>query len=75
MTDKNKDKDDSRGLLIGGVITLGFGIIFLLSNLNILPSLREMWPLILIIVGVALIVAAFKKDKPEDVKETEQKTQ
>ncbi len=72
MTDKNKDKDEKRGLLIGGVITLGFGIIFLLSNLEILPSLREMWPLIFIVVGIALIVAAFKKE-PKKAKETEQK--
>lgn len=38
MSDKKMD-EDSRGMLIGGLITLGVGLIFLLSNLDILPSI------------------------------------
>jgi len=61
MTDKNSNNDEKRGLLIGGVITLGVGTLFLLSNLDIIPSLSKMWPLIPIVVGIALIIGAFKK--------------
>lgn len=68
MSDKKMD-EDSRGMLIGGLITLGVGIIFLLSNLDILPSIGEMWPMIPIIVGVSLIIGAFYKGKKSDKSE------
>ena len=62
MSDK-KMEEDRRGMLIGGLITLGIGLIFLLSNLEILPEIGEMWPMIPIIVGVSLIVGSFYKGK------------
>ena len=65
MSDK-KTEAERQGLLIGGSITLGVGLIFLLSNLNILPDIGEMWPMFPIIVGVALIIGAFYKDKKSD---------
>lgn len=68
MSDKKMD-EDSRGMLIGGLITLGVGLIFLLSNLDILPSIGEMWPMIPIIVGVSLIIGAFYKGKKSDKSE------
>ena len=65
MSDK-KMETDRRGMLIGGLITLGVGLIFLLSNLGILPGIGQMWPMFPIIVGVALIIGAFYKDKKSD---------
>jgi len=45
---------------IGAYILIGLGIIFLLSNLGLLPRLRPLmaqwWPLILIIAGVLLLL-------------------
>jgi len=68
MSDK-KMESERRGMLIGGLITLGVGLIFLLINLGILPEMRDMWPMIPIIVGVALIIGSFYKDKKSDKSE------
>jgi hypothetical protein len=65
MSDKKRE-EERRGLLIGGLITLGVGLIFLLSNLGILPDIGEMWPLIPIIVGLSLIIGSFCKGKKSD---------
>ena len=62
MSDK-KTEEERRGMLIGGLITLGVGLIFLLINLGILPEMRDMWPMIPIIVGVSLIIGSFCKGK------------
>lgn len=49
-----------RGSLVGGVILMGIGGVFLLSNLSVhLPfgwAFRNFWPLILIVVGVAQLL-------------------
>jgi lipopolysaccharide export LptBFGC system permease protein LptF len=45
---------------IPAYILIGLGIIFLLSNLGLLPRLRPLiaqwWPLILIIAGILLLL-------------------
>ncbi len=61
-----KTEEERRGLLIGGMITMGVGLVFLLSNLGLLPDIGEMWPLIPIVVGISLIIASFYKDKKSD---------
>lgn len=63
---KHKDDEDRRGMLIGGLIVLGVGAVFLLSNLRILPDIGEMWPLLPIVVGIALIAGSFMKGKKAD---------
>ena len=68
MSDK-KTEEERRGMLIGGLITLGVGLIFLLINLGILPEMRDMWPMIPIIVGVALIIGSFRKGKTSNKSE------
>jgi len=65
MSDK-KMEADRRGTLIGGVIVLGIGIIFLLVNMGILPDIGDMWPLFPIVVGIALIIGSFYKGKKSD---------
>jgi peptidoglycan/LPS O-acetylase OafA/YrhL len=66
-----EEKDDRHGMVIGGLIVLGLGVIFLLANLDIIPDFGEMWPLVLVVIGVALLVGALvkkeaKKEKDED---------
>ncbi len=56
-------KKDSRGSLIGGIILIGIGFIFLLSNLGIIPHIGSMWPLFLIIVGIAIILGGSRRSK------------
>ncbi|SYZ72714.1 conserved hypothetical protein [Candidatus Zixiibacteriota bacterium] len=57
--DEFKHRD--RGPLIGGLIVFGVGVLFLLINLDIIPGWRVAWPIILIIVGAALIIASFRR--------------
>ena len=54
-------RDDARGMLIGGLIVAGIGVFFLLRNLGIIPNLGRMWPVIPIIVGVAMIIGSFSR--------------
>ena len=63
---ETKMDESRRGMLIGGLITLGVGTIFLLVNLEILPNIGDMWPLIPIIVGISLIAGAFSKGNNPD---------
>jgi hypothetical protein len=68
MSDK-KMEQDRQGMLVGGLITLGIGLVFLLSNLDILPDIGDMWPMIPIIVGVSLIIGSFFKGKKSEKSE------
>lgn len=62
-----KKKDKTRGTVTAGFIMIGIGFVFLLSNLNIIPNLGEMWPLFLIIVGASLLIGALRDKKTSDV--------
>jgi hypothetical protein len=62
-TDEEKKPRGENDRLIGGTIVLGIGLIFLLINLGVLPEFSETWPLILVIIGVALIAGALFKRK------------
>lgn len=63
MSEENKEcQQKDSGKLIGGLIVLGLGIIFLLSAYDVL-NWSKIWPWILIIVGVALIIAYFHERK------------
>jgi putative Mn2+ efflux pump MntP len=67
MKDKPEGKRDDRSApLIGGCILIGFGLLFLLINLDILPSIAESWPIIIIIIGLALIIGGFAGRKRSD---------
>lgn len=46
--------------LTAGIILTGIGIIFLLTNAHIIPRISRSWPLILIVVGAALLVGAMR---------------
>jgi len=69
------EKDDRHGMVIGGLIVLGLGVVFLLANLEIIPDFGTMWPLILVVIGVALLVGAvMKKEAKKEKKEERFKT-
>lgn len=52
------------GSLVGGLILVGIGTYFLLRELGILTvGLGRLWPVILIIVGVALIIGHFHESR------------
>jgi cytochrome c-type biogenesis protein CcmH/NrfF len=57
----SKNPKDDRGKLVGGIIVAGIGLVFLLSNLDIIPHIGRTWPLILIVVGFALLVGALRR--------------
>jgi uncharacterized membrane protein HdeD (DUF308 family) len=61
----NKEKEDRHGMVIGGIIVLGIGVLFLLSNLDIIPDIGKMWPIILVVVGFALLIGAVIKREPK----------
>jgi uncharacterized membrane protein HdeD (DUF308 family) len=63
---KEEEKEDRHGMVIGGIIVLGIGIVFLLSNLDIIPHVGRMWPLILVVVGIALLIGAIVKKRTEE---------
>ncbi|VVB67137.1 PspC domain protein [Candidatus Norongarragalina meridionalis] len=55
---KEREEDGKHGLLIGGIIVLGIGLVFLASNYGWFPgwwSWDKMWPVMLILVGVGLL--------------------
>ena len=62
--DRNDEKSHSYsigGKMTGGLIVLGLGVFFLLVNLDVLPPVRTTGPLILIVVGVALIISKMRR--------------
>ena len=64
------EREDRHGMVIGGLIVLGLGVVFLLANLEIIPDFGTMWPLMLVVVGIALLIGAVvKKDKKGDKEE------
>ncbi len=65
MSGKN-NSEERRGMIIGGLITMGVGLLFLLYNFDVIPGMHLMWPVIPVIVGVALIIGAFSKGKKSD---------
>lgn len=59
MSDQKSDRD---GRLIGGLIVFGIGTIFLLRSLGYL-RIDDWWPLLMMIVGVAMIASYFARGK------------
>ncbi|UCD93811.1 MAG: hypothetical protein JSU69_08555 [Candidatus Zixiibacteriota bacterium] len=58
-----KKYGDRSGHLVGGTILIGVGLLFLLINLDVFPGLEDLWPVFIIIVGVALIIGSLAKGK------------
>ncbi len=66
---KPKKKDTGNRRLIVGVIFIVFGTFFLLNEFNLIPDWIEfhnLWPLILIGIGIYTLSGAVKNDKLKD---------
>ena len=61
---KPKRRKSPHGKMVSGIILLGIGVLFLLNNFDIL-FIDESWPLILIVVGIALLVGAWLRKQDE----------
>ena len=60
-TQKEKKSNGRHSRLVEGIILIGIGLIFLFSNLGIIPGIGRVWPLFLIVVGFALFAGAFDR--------------
>ncbi|HUU46667.1 MAG TPA: DUF5668 domain-containing protein [Acidobacteriota bacterium] len=63
MGSNDKCKDTMRGRLTAGFILTGIGLVFLLSNIDVIPSIEDSWPLLLVVVGGALLFGAMRDRK------------
>lgn len=62
MENEMREKQGQRGMIVSGLIVLGIGVLFLADEMGWIPGLHRSWPLILIVVGLALIAGAvFRK--------------
>jgi len=61
MSENQEKRKKDHGRYTGGFILIGLGLVFLLSNLNLIPDLDRTWPLILIVIGAALVFGALRK--------------
>jgi hypothetical protein len=58
---KGHKKDDGKGSLIGGVILITLGVIFLLDRFIPRIDFGDLWPLILVVAGILLLRNAYVK--------------
>jgi putative Mn2+ efflux pump MntP len=63
MSDRKDEAERQHGSIVGGIVLIGIGGFFLLLNMGWIPFLWDSWPVILIIVGVALLIGAFSKTR------------
>jgi predicted membrane protein len=57
-------ESESAGRRMAGAILLGIGSLFLLDRLHVLHFFfRELWPLILVIIGVAILWGAWTRER------------
>ena len=57
-------RNDSQGHLIGGLILIGIGGVFLLDRMNILYiNLGDWWPMFMIIPGLVMALDSNRKNK------------
>ena len=65
--DKERYKNRNNGNLIGGLILITLGVLFLIDRFVPHINFGDLWPVILIIAGVALLSNSFiKPKKPSD---------
>ena len=57
---KDSNNDKKRPRVIGGLILLGLGALFLINNFLPRFNFGRLWPLILIIIGLAILAGSLK---------------
>jgi uncharacterized membrane protein YkgB len=56
-------RPNNQGNLIGGLILITIGGIFLMERFIPRIDFGDLWPIILIIVGIAVLIGGFNKSK------------
>ena len=64
-------KPEKRRPLISGIVFLGLGLWWLWIDAAWLPPPDKSWPVILVIIGLAIMVSAFFR-KPKDAAQPDQ---
>ncbi|MFT6815442.1 MAG: phage shock protein C [Sphingobacteriales bacterium] len=67
MSDNNKNKES----IIGGLVLVCLGVIFLANNFIPNVNFKKLWPLILVVIGIALLVQAVRSNNKIDSDEKE----
>jgi len=60
---KPNQESKFKGNLIGGLVLITLGAIFLVDQFVPRIDFGDLWPIILIVIGVALLVNAYGKQK------------
>ena len=64
---QTNDKRNGRtGRVIYGFILVGLGIYLQLWSMDLIPDFDQTWPIFIIIIGLAIILAAFFKKRNPD---------
>lgn len=56
-----KNRGDNDGRLIAGIIVIALGVIFLLQNVVHINIFANLWPIILIIIGLVFLTGSSKR--------------
>lgn len=70
-TQKPFKKDDhknqkSHGNLVGGLVLITLGILFLIDRFVPRVDFGDLWPVILVVIGIGLIINSFYKSKTKE---------
>lgn len=63
MSSEKNEAPRQRGSIVGGIVLIGLGGFFLMLQMGWLWGIWEIWPVILIIVGVALLIGSISKSR------------
>ena len=63
---KETSRKPGRGALMGGLVLITLGVLFLMDRLLPNVNFHDFWPVILIVIGLALIGGNFARQKKND---------
>jgi phage shock protein C len=63
QTEDNKSKKKRHDGLIGGLILITIGVIFLINRLIPEIDFGDLWPVILIVIGVGILIGSLTRNK------------
>lgn len=66
IVDTERENRKKNGALIGGIILVAVGTLFLFDNLIDFFSFHDFWPAVLVIAGVAIILSSINPNKKKN---------